>query len=127
LPGVFAGGDLVTGPNTVVDAIAAGKKAARSIQQYIEGQEIVSNSKVRLPEVFVEPPPPAPEPRGATARVEPHTLPPKARIRNFKEVEMVLYEEQARAEAKRCLRCDLEFTRQRQKDGRGVEQGGARG
>ena len=38
--GVFAGGDVVTGPNTVVDAIAAGKRAAAMIDRYLEGEKL---------------------------------------------------------------------------------------
>ena len=38
--GVFAGGDVVTGPKTVIDAIAAGKMAAESIDRYLRGREI---------------------------------------------------------------------------------------
>jgi len=38
--GIFAGGDVVTGPQTVIEAIAQGKKAALSIAAYIQGKEV---------------------------------------------------------------------------------------
>ena len=108
--GVFAGGDLVTGPNTVVDAIAAGKKAAGIINRYLDGESLYEPPKVRLPQVFIEPPDVGDEERDAAMRVEPAGLPAESRKKNFAEVEMTLSVEQARAEARRCLRCDLEFT-----------------
>jgi len=39
-PGVFAGGDVVTGPNTVIDAVAAGKKAAVMIDRYVRDESL---------------------------------------------------------------------------------------
>jgi NADH-quinone oxidoreductase subunit F len=53
--GVFAGGDLVTGPKTVVDAIAAGKTAAESIEKYLEGKGLKKEYKLSRPSVYVEP------------------------------------------------------------------------
>jgi len=108
--GVFAGGDLVTGPNTVVNAIAAGRKAAAVIDRYLRGKELVEPPKVKLPAVFVEPAVVSDEELEDVARVEPPTLNAKSRKKNFAEVEMVLSVEQATREARRCLRCDLEFT-----------------
>jgi len=113
--GVFAGGDLATGPNTVVDAIAAGRKAAMSIDRFLRGEELKEVSKVTLPEVFIEPAALGEEELKEAARVEPPTLPPESRKKNFAEVEMTLSVESATREARRCLRCDLEFA-QRQND-----------
>jgi pyruvate/2-oxoglutarate dehydrogenase complex dihydrolipoamide dehydrogenase (E3) component len=56
LEGVFAGGDLVTGPNTVIDAIAAGKKAALVIDRYLQGRQVETPSQATLPSVFIPPP-----------------------------------------------------------------------
>jgi NADPH-dependent glutamate synthase beta subunit-like oxidoreductase/NAD-dependent dihydropyrimidine dehydrogenase PreA subunit len=53
LPGVFAGGDAVTGTSFIVNAIAAGHQAARSIERYLHGQELVVESK-RPPAVHLE-------------------------------------------------------------------------
>jgi len=108
--GVFAGGDLVTGPNTVVNAIAAGRKAAAVIDRYIHGKELVEPPKVKLPAVFVEPAVVSDEELEDAQRVEPPTLNAKSRKTNFAEVERQLSVEQASREARRCLRCDLEFT-----------------
>lgn len=109
-PGVFSGGDVITGPNTVIDAIAAGKRAAVTIDRYLNGLDLVAPHSVRLPEVYVEPLT-TPEGNGQPARrVEQPSLPMTSRIRGFAEVEGTLSEDQATAEASRCLRCDLEFT-----------------
>jgi NADH-quinone oxidoreductase subunit F len=110
-PGVFAGGDMVTGPNTVADAIAAGKKAAGVIDRYIRGEELREPPEAKLPGFFMEPAAAGGEELEEAARVEPATLDAESRRRNFAEVEMTLSVEQATREARRCLRCDLEFTR----------------
>jgi len=107
---VFAGGDLVTGPNTVVDAIAAGRKAAKVIDHYLRGEELVEPPRVKLPAVFIEPAVASDQELEDVARVEPATLDAESRKKSFAEVEMTLSVEQATREARRCLRCDLEFT-----------------
>ena len=109
-PGVFAGGDLVTGPNTVADAIAAGKKAARTIDRYLRGEELREPPEVSLPEAFIEAAAVSEEEREGARRVRPPTLPVESRRKNFAEVEMTLSAEAAACEARRCLRCDLAFT-----------------
>jgi len=110
MKGVFAGGDVVTGPNTVIDAIASGKKVAQSIDRFLQNQPLIKPAVPNLPEVYIEPAI-VDELEAETARrVEPSELPPSERIKNFKEVTMVLTEDQARSECRRCLRCDLEFT-----------------
>ena len=108
--GVFAGGDLVTGPNTVADAIAAGKKVARVIDRYLRGEELREPPHVRLPQVFVEPAEVSDDEREGARRVEPPTLPIESRRKNFAEVEVTVSAEAAVREARRCLRCDLAFT-----------------
>jgi len=112
--GVFAGGDLVTGPNTVVDAIAAGRKAAGVIDRYIHGEELAEPPKVKLPSVFIEPAVVSDEELEDAERVEPPTLNARSRKKHFAEVERQLSVEQATREARRCLRCDLEFTQRRE-------------
>jgi len=113
-PGVFAGGDLVTGPNTVADAIAAGKKAAAVIDRYLRGKELRMPPQTKLPRFFLEPALVGEEEFQEAARVEPATLPVQSRRKNFAEVEMSFSAEEAAREARRCLRCDLEFTRPEQ-------------
>jgi len=113
--GVFGGGDLVTGPNTVVDAIAAGKKAATMIDRYIRGEEMRQPSEPRIPTVYIEPAEIEAVEETQATRVVPPTI-PLSRRRNFAEVEIGLSVDDAMREAKRCLRCDLEFTRCEQED-----------
>jgi len=108
--GVFAGGDLVTGPNTVADAVAAGKKAAAVIDRHLRGEDLVQAPHIRLPTEFIEPAEPGDEEGEQAARAEPPTIPAESRQKNFAEVEMALSAKQAHAEARRCLRCDLAFT-----------------
>ncbi|MFO7652775.1 MAG: NADH-ubiquinone oxidoreductase-F iron-sulfur binding region domain-containing protein, partial [Candidatus Krumholzibacteriia bacterium] len=109
--GVFAAGDLVTGPNTVVEAIAAGKQAAAVIERYLRGEALLAPVTACVPRVYVEPVPRTeadtlqPAARGDTPRA-----PADWRRRNFAEVEVAFSVEEAACEARRCLRCDLEFT-----------------
>ena len=110
-PGVFAGGDVVTGPNTVVEGIAAGKKVAVMIDRYLRGEELRKPGAVRLPRVYVEPVEVGDEEVAKSERAAAPTLPVEVRRRSFAEVELALSVEEATREARRCLRCDLEFTR----------------
>ena len=108
-PTVFGGGDCITGPATLIAALAAGKKAARHIAQYIEQgacqptvpeilQTLVNGSGVYdASEAFPF--------DGITHRAHPGVLAPETRINDFNEVEGVLSLSQAIAEADRCLRC----------------------
>jgi NADH-quinone oxidoreductase subunit F len=109
-PGVFAGGDVVTGPNTVVDAIAAGKRAAVMIDRYLRGDTLAQPAPPRLPKVYVEPLAAAEQPAASAARVPAPRLAIESRRQSFAEVEACLTADQARTEARRCLRCDLAFT-----------------
>jgi NADH-quinone oxidoreductase subunit F len=108
--GVFAGGDLVTGPNTVADALAAGKKAAGVIDRHIRGRPLPGEPEVKLPEVYLEPAEIGEDEPEQARRAEPPVLPVESRRKNFAEVEMAMPVERAHAEARRCLRCDLRFT-----------------
>jgi NADH-quinone oxidoreductase subunit F len=111
-PGVFAGGDVVTGPNTVVEAIAHGKKAAVMIDRYVNGKELRQSEPRRIPSVYIPPPEVAEEDteEQENKRITLPTIPVYQRKRSLTEVELTLMEEQAVYEARRCLRCDLEFT-----------------
>ena len=110
-PGVFAGGDVVTGSNTVVDAIAAGKQAARAIADSLAGRVRAPGPKVKLPTVYVEPEELDEQEGEPPKRVEPPLLPAEQRVGGSAEVELCVAESSARQEARRCLRCDLDFTR----------------
>lgn len=112
--GVFAGGDTVRGPNNIVEAIADGKKAALMIDRYLRGEDLTQPIKVQLPKIYIEPAKisePIP-----TKRVETPRALVEWRRRGFAEVEMVLTAEEAKCEASRCLRCDLEFTQPKEED-----------
>jgi len=106
--GVFAGGDLITGPNTVVDAVASGKTAAESIDKFLSGQEIRREYEITRPSEYIEPVELTEEELLEARRPSMPRLSPRERKSNFKEVEQGLTEEQAVKEARRCLRCDLE-------------------
>ena len=108
--GVFAAGDVVTGPNTVIDAIAGGKRAAVMIGRYLRKEPLKQAVKPTLPEVFLEPIRTDSTESEQTHRVETLRAPAAWRKRNFAEVEVSLSVEEATREAGRCLRCDLEFT-----------------
>ena len=114
--GVFAGGDVVTGPDTVVDAIAAGKKAAQMIGRYLAGEELKQPIAARRPQHYIEPCTLSEEALAEIRRAEPPLLPIELRRRSFSEVELCLSAEEAIRESKRCLRCDLEFTKPKQED-----------
>ena len=110
VPGVFAGGDFVTGPGMVIEAIAAGRRGALAIDKYLRSD----TSRVQMydlkSEVFRKP---VPEEAGeeewqAEPRAEMPIRPPEERRQSFEEIELGFSEERARQEAKRCLRCDLE-------------------
>lgn len=108
--GVFAAGDVVTGPNTVIDAIADGKKAAAMIDHYIKGEKLDIKADLKLPQVYIETLEIEADDALQTGRVDTPRASVDWRKRNFAEVEVSLSVEEAACEAKRCLRCDLEFT-----------------
>jgi len=106
--GIFAGGDVVTGPNTVVEAIAAGKSAAESIKTYLEEKSLSREYKLTRPSIYVEPVELTEEEIEKAKRPKMPKLPIKAREKNFKEIELGLTKKMAIKEARRCLRCELE-------------------
>jgi len=123
-PGVFAGGDVVTGPNTVVEALAAGKRAALMIDRYLRGEEMKQPGKPLLPKILLESPPSPAAGQAPSPRVKIPLLPVESRAQNFAEVENCLSEKEAGAEARRCLRCDLEFTQAKSLEGEKGEKKG---
>ena len=112
-PGVFAGGDVVTGPNTVVAAIADGKKAAVMIDRFLRGERLEQPGRIKVPTVHV-PPLEISEDEEPDKRLRPRTIGTEQRVAGFDEIELAFTEEQACREARRCLRCDLEFTQPQQ-------------
>lgn len=109
VPGIFAGGDAVTGTAFIVDAIAAGRRAASSIQDFLAGRI------VRTPEALPVAGLTGQEVKhrvavgqaSAVARSEPARRLPAERIGDFEEIAFALTEGQARLEAGRCLRCGI--------------------
>jgi NADH-quinone oxidoreductase subunit F len=107
MPDVFAGGDCVTGPASVIEAIGAGKKAARSIRRYLQGQAPEEKIYHPVKRMKVEEIEVAEEEKEILKRPEMPMLPAEKRKTTFEKATMGLTEEMARNEAKRCLRCDL--------------------
>ncbi|MGD8943652.1 MAG: NAD(P)-binding protein, partial [Desulfobacterales bacterium] len=101
--GVFAGGDLQTGPWVAIGAIGAGKEAAESILRYIEGNDMAEGREPVVNENPVYRPIPEDEPVMERAKMP--ELPISKRQGNFNEVELGYTEEEGRAEAARCLNC----------------------
>ncbi len=109
VPGVFAGGDFVTGPDMVVNAIAAGRRGAIAIDKYLRGDDSrveIYDRKTELAEGAAAPE--LEESWELKPRSEVKTLPLPDRRASFTEIELGFSEDVARREAKRCLRCDLE-------------------
>jgi formate dehydrogenase (NADP+) beta subunit len=101
-PGVFAGGDVAFGPRILVEAVANGHKAARSIHLYLSGKtESMERHRFRILRNWKMP-------KGylTTARQKMPMLPSNRRI-GIAEVELGLNDEQGRAEASRCLKCQV--------------------
>jgi heterodisulfide reductase subunit A-like polyferredoxin len=101
--GVFAGGDLQTGPWVAIGAIGAGKEAAESIHRYIEGRDMAEGRKPVVNENPLYRPISEDEPKLDRAKMPELTV--QKRQGNFKEVELGYVEAEGRAEAARCLNC----------------------
>ena len=96
--GLFAGGDCVTGPATVIRAIAAGKVAAANIDEYLGFKHTISHD--------VEIPQPNMGDKEPCGRVEMHERDPQIRKCDFQCIEDGMTEEEMLQETSRCLRCD---------------------
>ena len=107
LPGVFAGGDNVTGSASVVEAVKAGKQAARSIHRYLEGEPLEEKPRVPIPRMRLDPLEMPEEERAQIKPLMPKLRGAADRIRDFALVELGLEKSQYHREACRCLRCDL--------------------
>ena len=97
-PGVFAGGDCVTGPATAIRAIAAGKVAAANIDNYL-GYNHVIETKIDIPAPKIKDDP-------ACGRINVKERPASERRCDFDAVECKLTPEEICQESGRCLRCD---------------------
>jgi NADH-quinone oxidoreductase subunit F len=112
-PGVFGGGDAARGPTGVIEAIADGKRAALMIDRHLTGRQMKVIKKVKLPSIYIEPvmADEDDESESVAVRVVEEQVPVARRCGSFVEVEMGLSLQAATDEARRCLRCDLDFTR----------------
>jgi len=101
--GIFAGGDGVSGPKSAVEAIAHGHEAAVSIERYLLGLDL-REGRVKSREE------PAPIPEGEHARkhrIRNNRILLEKRLTSFDEMDLTYSEEEAKAEAERCLNCGL--------------------
>ncbi|UCH57616.1 MAG: FAD-dependent oxidoreductase [Candidatus Bathyarchaeota archaeon] len=99
---VFAGGDVVTGPASVIDAIASGRRAARAIDLYLRGGNLDALREEELEETSWVKKETALERK---SKQEEAHIPVEARRCNFSEVELGLTQTQGMIEALRCLHC----------------------
>ncbi len=96
---IFAGGDAVTGPSTVIRAIAAGKVAAANIDSFLGYNHVIHAAVEDIPEAPLSP-------TAACGRVNLRTRPACDCIHNFDDIKEGMTEEEVLQEASRCLRCD---------------------
>ncbi|MFH0813106.1 MAG: FAD binding domain-containing protein [Pseudomonadota bacterium] len=101
-PGIFAGGDVVTGPGKIVGAMSAGLNAAISIDNYLQGKELYQDRT--LPSFKKTLICRSSEEKGFS-RQEMPSLPLAERLKGFKEVNLGFTSEMAQKEASRCLNC----------------------
>ena len=106
--GVFAGGDVVTGPWIAIGAVAAGREAAISIERYLTGADVKEGRELPLR--------PIPKEEGLwnpipdverKHRALMQTIPVEDWIKGFKEINLGYKEEEAVAEAARCINCGI--------------------
>ena len=104
--GVYAGGDVVSGPASVIEAIAAGRQAATSIDKYLGGEgnidEVLAPPEGELEPLDMD------EVEGEKHRPPLTMLPLDERLKGYAQVVRGFELEKAIEETKRCLRCDLE-------------------
>jgi len=105
IPGVFAGGDCVTGPNNVVEAMAAGLRAAESIDRYMQGTHLKAGRSLEAPQTA--------EIDTGAIEVSPHerahmpTIRLQKRLNSFEETTTGISAKTAQKETQRCLNCAL--------------------
>ncbi|MEW5911441.1 MAG: FAD-dependent oxidoreductase [Thermodesulfobacteriota bacterium] len=105
--GVFAGGDVVTGPRTVVEAVKAGKRAAASLDAYLRGvpfdpAEVAPHRRGEVAPLGV-----GAQERTNLKRPEMPMRQVADRAGNYHQIELGLDDDAAQTAASRCLRCDL--------------------
>jgi heterodisulfide reductase subunit A-like polyferredoxin len=102
IPGIFAGGDIVLGPASVIEAVADGNEAAISIDRHLRGADLLEGrgeelEVVKLPEKEIE----------SKTRTDMPKRPADDRIKDFDEIELNYDEDTAVSEASRCVNCAI--------------------
>jgi NADPH-dependent glutamate synthase beta subunit-like oxidoreductase len=104
IEGIFAAGDVVSGPATVIEAIAAGRKAALSIDKYLRGENLEDEEPlprtIGIEDVDLDRFP-------QRERQRMSALPMEERVKGFKEIDLGFTEMEALCEADRCFQCGL--------------------
>lgn len=108
MPDVFAGGDAVSGPATVIDAIAAGHRAADAMHRYLKGEDLGVPEKDRAGQEssgrdWRE----IPKDLAKTAKARLRHREARERVASFEEVSLGLKEEESVGEVLRCLNCGV--------------------
>lgn len=103
IPGVFAGGDCVSGPGIAIEAVAQARQAVECINGFLAGQEVRLEKPYLVEQKDLTQEDFAHEPK--IARIPTPVLEPQARKDNFRQVTLSMTEAEARAEASRCLEC----------------------
>ncbi len=112
LPGVFAGGDVVTGPANVIAALAMGKEAAISIDRYLQGVDLKEGRPLKIEKVGWKPK------EGEAAKKKRAVMPTlelRKRANSFGEVKLGFDEKIATEEALRCFTCGCDTKRGNEK------------
>jgi formate dehydrogenase beta subunit len=108
-PHIFGGGDCITGPDTLIRALAAGKNAARHIAEYLRKGSCEASPEECMDQLFsrlkVFYPMEKTGVRAFDKRARQKALEPEERIQSFEEVEAGFSKAEALHEASRCLRC----------------------
>ncbi len=105
VPGIFTGGDVSTGPQTVVKAVFSGKEAAKSIDRYLRGEDMKAGREKDWTKDLADK-----ADLSNFSKVPREKYPlmkPEDRKTNFQEVGLGFDEAQAKAEAMRCLSCGI--------------------
>ncbi len=107
-PGIFGGGDAVSGPASVVEAVSHGQKAAIAVEKYLSGRSLIEQQLEAVEGRRVEPLQEKTIKAAGNDRRNASEAEPETRKSDFSEVVLALDEERALGEAARCLRCDLD-------------------
>jgi NADPH-dependent glutamate synthase beta subunit-like oxidoreductase len=110
IPGVFAGGDVATGPKSVIAAVQGGLQAAVSIDKYLNGGKHEEFDRLQRMRAIIDALGPVDKEEKCAGisgleRAKMPALQPEERLGNMNEVELGFSEQTAVAEAERCMRC----------------------